>query len=178
MKKTTTKLVSLLIACFMLYGLAVAGPIAAKKDGWNALKKIKMISNIRTYPADVIKVKKRLERGSVVELAPIKAALEKAGITEPVTIELRYFTRLLDRIGTFAPTAVTKDGKTAVCFDSIPLGKRIFASLSFQKTPRENLITWKGTFDDNRPKYMQLYFKDAKGKTRAKVRVSFLKAPR
>lgn len=143
-------------------------------NAWKTLKKMKTIGVLKTYRATIQKVKKRYERGFIVELGPVREVLEKAGINEKVTIEVRHRSKLVERLGTYEPVTNVKDGESVVSFDSIPVGIRIFKNLSRTQSDFRDDIERKRAGGIYRPQFLQLVFKNAAGKIKVRLKVTFL----
>ncbi len=110
----------------------------------------------------------------MVILKPIREALEKAGIDETVSIEVRANKKLVAKLGTYTPTVTMKDGKKTVSFNSIPPGLRTLKSLTW--LPGEYNTNFTSASSDQRhfrPRRWKLYFKNKDNKTKAKLYVRF-----
>ncbi|MCP5104316.1 MAG: hypothetical protein GY950_13090 [bacterium] len=168
------KIFIIILTLVVVSGMCFADGGAA---GWEKLQKLRKVEHIKWYKATVQKINKRYERGFVVELELIRAALEKAGVAEPVEIELRYRSTLVERLGTYTPKLETKDGKTDAVFDTIPVGRRIFSNLASVKADYRTDVGVKDPDKKLMPEF-QLVFKDSGGKIKAILKATFLKITR
>lgn len=158
------------ITFLLVFSIGFTSP---NSDGFKKLKKIRKIQNIKIYRDKVHKVKARYEKGYIVELSLIRDALEKAGVDETVTIEVRYKAKLKEILGTYTPVVSEKDGEKKIEFSTMPVGKRVFTNLSRVHLERVNLDY--GESDAPQLlRHLKIYFKNIKNKTKAKLNVSFL----
>lgn len=144
-------------------------------DPWKRLKNLKIIKDVKTYPN--LEKKQKYPDGKlyVIEMAPIREALEKSGINEPVEIEIHSNRSLVERLGTYAPTVKTGPSKTTVRFNSIPLGLRIAANFLKMESEGDKNRAGKGsTWGKSAFSRFYAVFKNAKGKIKARLRVNFL----
>ena len=153
------------ITVFLLiwtFGLWAAADDSQSGPAWESLGDIKLIQHHKLYSSKMHKGGKRYLWGYELELSPIRKVLEQAGVSETVTIEVRYRSKLLERLGTYKPKVKLEGDRQVVNFDSIPDEIRVYRNLASIKV------------DYHMDPLLQLVFKDSKGKIKARLRVDFV----
>jgi hypothetical protein len=124
------KRLRILLAGLIIAGLAAAGMFAEagpNEAAWKQLKKMRVRSGV------MIGKGRPNYTEAYVHLTDVRAMLEEAGITEPVTILLfaDYGTKL--HLGTYVPVLAAKeDGGQAVTFPTIPNAFLVTRAFSYQ----------------------------------------------
>lgn len=183
----------MIVTLFLTLAFVVSSTLAlAKKAGpsyWKNLSKTKTIGTLKFFQ-DVIdkEVKiagKMKDRYYGLDMKPVRAALEKAGVAETVTVEIRYRSELIERLGTYSPEVTNSDGQTVVSFACIPDNIRVLNKPNSPVVDNTQEITSQGGYNEESrssdeaptrsfsPSNYNLVFKDTKGKIKAKLTVLF-----
>jgi hypothetical protein len=159
---------------FLVCGLHGLGGKSPANKGWKKLKALKLIPNMKLFKDKVRKKKIRYERAFVLQMAPIRQALEQSGVNETVTIEVRQRSKLLERLGTYEPVLKDEDDRQVASYESIPNGFRTFVNLAgINLDPTDpQAKDPDSTFAQGH--LLQLWFKNKKGKVKARLKVSFV----
>lgn len=148
----------------------------ADEAAWQRLTGQKMITGISLSWKNTRKQGKRFIREFLLWPTPIRKSLERAGVKEKVTIEVRYGSKI-QKLGSYRPKVKMKDGKQVAVFKSMSRGIRVQKSLYrfALRHHRESTVspdTGSDAAVAGTPDF-QLVFKNSNGEIKAKLAASF-----
>lgn len=174
MMKRITAFFLLIILLIAFQGLEAKKSKKSGNKSWKTLKALKVIPNIKLFKDKIKKVKARYERAYILDMTPIRQALENSGVSETVTIEVRYRNKLVERLGTYEPEIKEGESGPSVSFESIAKGFRMFTNLANVSMDIGDAQTQDPNSTYAPGHLLQLWFKNAKGKVKARLKASFV----